>query len=344
LLHTQLTHFSFSSCDRHSIRRQFMNYATALALPSWTAEVQNYSQQVIRYTPIVLKAFNKAFTPVIFDLLKGVGLHLIERERLWCQWTMNVAGITHNPLQSAVRAAHTELTSAEAQATYRHIRHITREAAMDALVVGLCGVVAIATTIETVQTIYRHSVAFYGKVQARFKPAPVLIPTVEMAFAVTPDEAIAAIVEDIRVERYFTAQFDQLDTDVLAIVEEEVDEAIAQVAIAQLKSARAALALSVESDRLAREALAYVVDRAVAYAMAETVQIAEAIAINSPTTVQRMLQATAAPAMTEAELVGSLDVPGATGGKQCKPRTKAGASKVAADKPKGTRARAKAKV
>ena len=42
-----------------------MNYATALELPDWVAEVQGYSQTVIRYTPIVLKAFNKTFAPVI---------------------------------------------------------------------------------------------------------------------------------------------------------------------------------------------------------------------------------------------------------------------------------------
>jgi hypothetical protein len=143
---------------------------------------------------------------------------------------------------------------------------------MDALVVGLCGVVAVATTIETAQALYRHAVALYRKAKARFKPAPVIVPTVEVAIAVTPDEAdswckaFAAILEDIRVERYFTAQFDQLDMDVLAIVEEEVDEAIAKVAIAQLKSARAALALQTEGDRLAREAMAFVVDRAIVFA------------------------------------------------------------------------------
>jgi hypothetical protein len=83
---------------------------------------------------------------------------------------------------------------------------------MDALVVALCGVVAVATTIETAQTVYRHAVALYGKVHAQFNPAPVIVPTVEMAFAATDEKAIAVMVEEIQVERYFIAQFDQIDS------------------------------------------------------------------------------------------------------------------------------------
>jgi hypothetical protein len=54
--------------------------------------------------------------------------------------------------------------------------------------------------------------------------------------------------------------------------------------------------------------------------------------------VERMLQATAAPAVAEAELVGALDIPGATGKRTS--RAKASTSK-AGMKPKGTRAKAK---
>ena len=57
------------------------------------------------------------------------------------------------------------------------------------------------------------------------------------------------------------------------------------------------------------------------------------------TEVERMPRAAAAPAVDE--LVSALEVPGATGGRQRKPRAKAG-SKAAA-KPKGTRAKAKVK-
>jgi hypothetical protein len=288
-----------------------MMNATAIAFPGWTAEVQSYSQKVIRYSPIIFKAFNKTFAPVIIDSLKGVGLHLIERERLWYQWTMNVAKITHNPLQAAVRAAHAELTSTEAQATYRRVRHIIRETAMDALVIGLCGAVAVAQGVEVAQKVYRTTKRVYDWVDARLNPSPANIPSVGKAFAMADEKAIAAIVEEVRYERYFLSQFDQLDSDILAINAEEIDEAIAQVKAQQLKRDRAALVLRMESDRLALEALADVVDRAVAYE-----------------TVQPMLQATAAPATAEAELVGALDVPGATGKRTS--RAKASNSKTGA--------------
>jgi hypothetical protein len=302
-----------------------MNYATALTLPSWTTEIQGYSQTVIRHTPIIIKAFSKTIAPQLLTTFKDLSRYYIQCGVGAGEWAMTAAGITHNPIQAAVQSAHAELTSAEAQATYRRIRHITREAAMDALVLGICGVVAVATTIETAQAIYRHAVAFYGKAQARFKPASVIVPTVEVAFAVTPDEAdhcceaFAAMVEDIRVERYFTAQFDQLDSDVQLIMEEEVDEAIAQVVIAQLKSARAALALSVEGDRLAREALDFVVNQSVRFAVVEPKPVVEVAVVD--------------------ELAASLEVPGATG--VPKRQRKASTGKAAAAKPKQTRARAK---
>jgi hypothetical protein len=324
-----------------------MNYATALTLPDWAAEAQMYSKRMIHYTPIVLKAFNKTFAPVILDSLKGVGLHLIERERLWCQWTMNVAGITHNPIQAAVRSAHAELTSAEAQATYRHIQRITHETAMDALVIGLCGVVAVAQGVEVAQKVYRTVKRCYDWVDARLNPPlpePSILPTVIQFFAQDKaEEDIAVLIEAVGHERSFLKQLDRLDTEALATIQAKADEAIAgavQAKADQLKCDRAALVLRMEGDRLALEALAYVVDRAVAYATAETVQIAEAIALNedSPTTVQQMLQAIAAPAVAEAELVGALDVPGATGKRTS--RTKAGTSKAGV-KPKGSRAKAK---
>jgi hypothetical protein len=283
-----------------------MNYATALELPSWTAEVQGYSKTVIRYTPIIFKAFNKTFAPVIIDSLKGVGLYLIERERLWKEWAMTRAGVTHNPLQAAICAAHAELTSAEAQATYRHIQRITRESAMDALVICLCGAVAVAQGVEAAQKVYRLAKRFYHWVDGRLNPAqpePSILPTVIQFFAQDKaQEDIAALIEAVGYERSFLKQLDRLDAEALATVQAKADEAIAgavQAKANQCKCDRAALVLRMEGDRLASEALAYVADRAVAYATAETVQ--------------PMLQATAAPAVTEAELVGALDVPGATG-------------------------------
>lgn len=304
-----------------------MTYATAFALPSWTAEIQGYGQTVIRYTPIILKAFNKTIAPQLLTTFKDLSRYYIQCGEGAGSWAMNAAKITHNPIQAAVRSAHAELTSAEAQATYSRIHHITRETAMDALVLGLCGVVAVATTIETAQTIYRHAVAFYRKAQARFKPAPDIVPTAEVALAVTSDEVIAAIVEDIRVERYFINQFDQLDSDALAIVEEQVDEAIAQVAIAQLKSARAALALQTEGDRLAREALAFVVDHTVTFAKVMPKPVVEDVAADA--------------------LAASLQVPGATGAQKRQRKASTGNAKTgmskAAAKQERTTARASAK-
>jgi hypothetical protein len=166
-----------------------MNYATALELPSWTAEVQRYSYRAFCYTPIVWGAFRKTIAPVLIENIKGFSLHWFESECYWRQWITNAAGITHNPLTASVSAVYAELTSADAQATYRHIQHITREAAMNALVLGLCGVVAVATTIEAAQAVYRHAKRFYGKVYARFNLSP--LPSAEMARAA--DDLAAAL-------------------------------------------------------------------------------------------------------------------------------------------------------
>jgi hypothetical protein len=221
-----------------------MNYATALTLPDWATEAQVYSERVIRYTPIVLKAFNKTLAPVIIDSLKGVGLHLIERERLWCQWMMNVAGVTHNPLQAAVRAARAELTSAEAQATYRHIRHIARETAMDALVIAICGVVAVAQGVEAAQKVSHLAKRVYDWVDARLNPAqpePIILPSVELCFdQIKAEEEVAALIESVTHDRSFLKQLDRLDADALASVCAKVDDAIAKAQ--QIKSARAAQA------------------------------------------------------------------------------------------------------
>ncbi len=200
--------------------------ATTIALPSWTAEIQHYSQKAIFYTPIVWGAFKKTLAPVIVTSLKGVALHLIERESVWKQWTLNIAGINHNPLQSSFNAAIAELTSAEAQATYARIRHIIRETATDALVIGLCGVVAIASGVELAQKLYRQAKAAYAWVDAKLNPAepePVILPTVEMAIAPHQESALqqecAKASEDIEIlsdedkeyERQFVERLEQLD-------------------------------------------------------------------------------------------------------------------------------------
>jgi hypothetical protein len=212
-----------SDCIATAQGEKQMN-ATAITFPSWTADIQHYSQKVIFYTPIVWNAFNKTLAPVILDTLKGISLHCIERERLWREWTLNIAGITHNPLQSSFNAAYAELTSAEAQATYRHIRHIIRETATDALVIGLCGVVVIASGIELGAKVYRQVKAAYAWVDAKLNPVglgPMILPTVEMAIAPHQESALqqeqpladiqALIAEDEEYERQFMARLEQLD-------------------------------------------------------------------------------------------------------------------------------------
>jgi hypothetical protein len=314
-----------------------MNYATALALPSWTAEIQGYSQQVIRYTPIFLKAFSKTIAPQLLTIFKDLSHYYFECGRGAGAWAMIAAGITHNPIQAAVRSAHTELTSPDAITTYRRLQHITRETAIDALVIGLCGVVAVAQGVEAAHKIYGLAKRVYRWVDGRLNPLPARNDSFGKAFAVADEKAITAIIEEVRYERYFLSQFDQLDSDILAINAEEIDEAIAQVKANQLKCDRAALVLQMECDRSAQEAFAYVVDQAVAFAKAETVQVVAAPVIveDHPATV---LKAPTAPATAETELVGSLDVPGATGKRTS--RAKASTSK-AGMKPKGTRAKAK---
>jgi hypothetical protein len=300
-----------------------MNYTAALTLSDWATEVQAYSQQVIRYTPIVFKAFNKTFTPIIIDSLKGISLYLIQRERLWYQWTMNVAGITHNPLQAAVRAAHAELISTEAQATYSHICHIIRETAMDALVIAICGVVAVAQGVEVVQKIYRMVKRVYDWVDARLNPAqpePIILPSVELCFdQIKAEEEIAALIEAVTHERSFLKQLDRLDADALASVCAKVDDAIAQAKAPQPR------------DRI-------VETKAEESPVASYDQIWNPAPKDMHIEVQQMLQATAAPATAEAELVGSLDVPGATPKRTS--RAKASTSKAGV-KSKGARAKAK---
>jgi hypothetical protein len=78
----------------------------------------------------------------------------------------------------------------------------------------------------------------------------------------------------------------------------KVDDAIAQVKAQQLKSDYLTEAQALESP------------------VAGFGQIWNPAPKDMHIEVERMLQATAAPVVVEAELVGSLDVPGATGGKR----------------------------
>jgi hypothetical protein len=362
-----------SSCDRHIKEEIIMNYATALTLSDWATEAQVYSQQVIRFTPIVFTALSKTIAPVTIASIKGFSNHWFESECYWRQRITNLAGVTHNPLQAAVRAAHAELTSAEAHATYRHIRHITRETAMDVLVIGLCGVVAVAQGIEVAQKVYRTAKRVYDWVDSRLNPAqpePSILPSVHQFFAQDKaQEDIAAIIDEVGHERSFLMQIDRLDVEALASVCAKVDEAIAKAQ--QIKSARAPqatvqqhLAAEISPD-FWLEPMPFThtppvvgpiwnpapgrdmhteVERLLRLQHVPLTLGAAAEPVMQPTRKGRgQTKAAAAPSKAEDELATALDVPGATGGKQRKPRAKASTGKAAADKPKPTRARAGAK-
>jgi hypothetical protein len=177
-----------------------MNYATALTLSDWATEAQVYSQQVIRFTPIVLKALSKTIAPVTIASIKGFSNHWFESECYWRQRITNLAGITYNPLTASIRVAHAELTSTEAQATYRRVRHIATESAMDMLVIGLCGVVAIASGVEAVQKIYGFAKRVYRWVDDLINPPleqPTLLPTVDLCLAHLSDAELAARIESL---------------------------------------------------------------------------------------------------------------------------------------------------
>jgi hypothetical protein len=209
--------------------------ATTLALPSWTADIQRYSQKAVFYTPIVWRSFQRNIAPVLVEIVKGLSLHWFESECYWRQRITNFAGITHNPLTASVSAAIAELTSDEARTTYRHIRHIARETATDALKIGLCGVVAIASGIELAQKVYRQAKAAYAWVDAKLNPAgpePMILPTVEMAIAPHQESALqqeplediqALIAEDEEYERQFMARLERLDDVAVQPSQTEVD-------------------------------------------------------------------------------------------------------------------------
>ena len=177
-----------------------MNLATpfqfdSISLPAWTATAIRHTRRATAYSSIVIKAFSKTLAPVIAVTVKDLSHYCFECVQFAGLRVMTAAGIQHNPVRAAFLAAHAELVSTESLTTYRRIRHITRETAMDALVVGLCGVVAVSVGVEVVQKGYRLAQQGYGaarklyaKVYARLnpsEPAPELLPSCEMAIAST---------------------------------------------------------------------------------------------------------------------------------------------------------------
>jgi len=199
-----------------------MNIATAYESTNWATEAQSFINKTTFYTPIIWKAFNKKLAPVIISSTKGLAAHWFESECYWRQRITNLVGITHNPLTASVSAAIAELTSDNAIATYSRIRHIIREAATDALVIGLCGVVAVVSGIELGVKVYRTAKSLYARVDSWLNPAgpvPVILPTVNQCLEYISENDIndvqdniqSLLQDDIQYGQEFLAKLEQLD-------------------------------------------------------------------------------------------------------------------------------------
>ena len=130
-----------------------MNITTSLQLdsishPAWANTTIHNIRKAAAHSSIVIKAFSKTLAPVIATTTKDLFMYYVQCLSGLNHWTMRQAGITHNSVSAAVKAAYAELVSSASIITYRRIRHITRETAMDAFVIGLCGVVAVSIGVE----------------------------------------------------------------------------------------------------------------------------------------------------------------------------------------------------
>ena len=176
-----------------------MNFATSLQLdsishPAWANTTIHNIRKAAAHSNIVIKAFSKTLAPVIATTTKDLFMYYVQCLSGLNHWTMRQAGITHNPVSAAVKTAYAELSSDASFTTYRRIGHITRETAMDGLVVGLCGVAAISVGVDVVQKGYRTAAKLYRAVYARLNPSepqPELLPSVSMAIA--SEELAAAL-------------------------------------------------------------------------------------------------------------------------------------------------------
>ena len=206
-----------------------MNFSTAfqldsITLPAWTATAIRHTRQAAAHSNIVIKAFSKTLAPVIATTTKDLFMYYVQCLSGLNHWTMRQAGITHNPVSATVKAAYAELVSPASITTYRRIRTITRETAMDGLIIGLCGVIAVSVGVEVAQKGYRAAQKLYGKVYARLNPSepqPELLPSVSMALAST--ELAAAL------DHFATVAEANVQADVEADVEVQYSlEAIQQ--------------------------------------------------------------------------------------------------------------------
>ena len=138
-----------------------MNFATVLQFdsisqPAWAEYAIRHTRQAAVQSQIILKAFSKTIAPVIAITAKDLGHYYMLCGQGAGQWAMNAAGVTHNPIQAAVRAAYAELSSDASFTTYRRIGHIIRETAMDS---PGCGSVWSRQQSQSVLMSFRKAIA-----------------------------------------------------------------------------------------------------------------------------------------------------------------------------------------
>lgn len=253
-------------------------YATFnfISLPALSEGIRAFSLKSYVYGRAFSKAFSFAIAPHLHKIGKGflhyslTGLSTLEQQELAS------VQLQYNPVRAALNAAWTELTSEEAIACYRQIQSVAqerftdaRERLMDVAIIGLCGVVAISMGIDMAKDTYCKAATLYRKVHGCFNPtasSPTILLTVELAIATKSDAEIEVIAHQLQQERQTIAQFDSAEVSALTQVQVLVDDAIAKLKIVQLKDARAALVLGVESDRQAQAALKYIVEKAIEFA------------------------------------------------------------------------------
>jgi hypothetical protein len=161
-----------------------------ISLPAWAETTIRNTRQAAAYIPIVIKAFSKTIAPVIATTAKDLSRYYWLCFQGAEAWTMD-----RQPISSGIRTVYTKLTSPISIANYRRLRTFICKTAMDALIVGLCGVVALSVGVDLAQKGYklaqkgyRATEKFYTVVYARLNPSepqPELLPSVEMAIAST---------------------------------------------------------------------------------------------------------------------------------------------------------------
>jgi hypothetical protein len=302
-----------------------------ISLPAWVDTAICNTRQAADYSYQTIKAFSKTLAPVIATTAKDLSHYYWLCFQGAEQWTTD-----RQPISSGVRAVHAKLTSPASIATYRRISHIVREAAMDALVVGLCGVVAVSVGVDVAQKGYRAAATLYRAVYGRLNPSePVptitMLPSVGMAIAADEFAAALSKVADVA-EADIKAKAQAFQPDETAeLVPDFWSEPLPLIHTPPVVGAMWNPAPG--RDMHQEVARLYELQHVPLTLPAPIIEL---------TALEPVVEQKPAPEATN-ELATAFDVPGAIGGQQRKPKTKASTSKAAAAKPKEARARAGAK-